>query len=160
MKNIFKYLTFFKILFLLSACIYHQKAIKDSIPNVESIDGVQSIKNYTEGNDKIYYLSCQSLYIQSKDMPSMIAQAKYLLNHPRISVLIIGDTIDTGSPEYDFVLGWQYAQAAANIFLEQGVLPNKINVISYGGGISNDLWHNKDTKLLNNRVILHYYENS
>lgn len=112
------------------------------------------------GKDQIYYISDQSIYIQSKDMPAMVAQAKYLLDHPQIAVLISGDTGDIGSPEYDFALGWQYAQAAANILLQQGVLPNQINVVSYGGGKSTDLWHNRDARSLNKRVILHYYEKS
>jgi peptidoglycan-associated lipoprotein len=112
------------------------------------------------GEDQVYYILANSTYIQLKDRPSIIAQAKYLRDHPASKALLIGNTDTCGSQAYNFALGWQYAQGLANILLAQGVLPKQINVVSYGKENPIDLWHNKEAGSLNRRVVLHYYENS
>jgi len=161
-KNIFKFLLIFTLFFLLAACATHYKTtpLSDSNTAPAFSFAQPSTSNLQGGEDQVYYIPEYSIYIQSKDIPSITAQAKYLLAHPQITVLIIGNTDNIGSLEYTFALGWQYAQAVANMLLQQGVLPNQINVVSYGKEKPTDLWHNEGARSLNRRVILHYYGNS
>jgi len=106
--------------------------------------------------NQTYYFNKNQINVRSADMISLIKQANYLVKHPNISVILIGNTDERGSHAYNLALGWKRVQSAADILMQQGVLPKQIEMISYGEENPASLWHNDKSWALNRRVNLIY----
>ncbi|OGT98796.1 MAG: peptidoglycan-associated lipoprotein, partial [Gammaproteobacteria bacterium RIFOXYB2_FULL_38_6] len=109
--------------------------------------------------NQAYYFDRDQINVKSSDMSSLIKQADYLVKHPNVSVIIIGNTDERGSHEYNLALGWKRAQSVANVLMQQGVLPKQIDMISYGEEMPANLWHNEKAWAANRRVDLIYTDN-
>lgn len=88
--------------------------------------------NTIPGANQKYYFDFDRSDVHQSDMPSIMAQAHYLLSHPSAHIRIEGNTDSRGSREYNIALGEHRAVAVANILELQGVSKHQIDVISYG----------------------------
>lgn len=88
--------------------------------------------NTIPGANQKYYFDFDKSDVHQSDMPSIMAQAHYLMQHPSARVRIEGNTDARGSHEYNIALGERRAVAVANVLELQGVSKGQIDVISYG----------------------------
>lgn len=91
-----------------------------------------------------------------KYLPSVHAQAKYLVNHPGARVLIAGHTDERGSREYNIALGERRANTVADIMRMEGVNRSQIRVVSYGKERPVALSHDDESNAQNRRDEVTY----
>jgi len=60
------------------------------------------------------------------------ANAKYLLEHPKVKVEIQGNCDERGTNEYNMALGMKRALEVKKILIKFGIEESRINVISFG----------------------------
>lgn len=83
-------------------------------------------------HNQIYYFAFNDSSVNPKYVPSIEAQAKYLVSHPGARILIAGNTDDRGSSEYNIALGEHRANSVAEIMQMAGVSMSQVRVVSYG----------------------------
>lgn len=67
------------------------------------------------------------------DAREILAQnARWLLQHPTVKILIEGHCDERNTNEYNLALGWRRANAAKDYLVSLGVSPDRISTISYG----------------------------
>lgn len=67
------------------------------------------------------------------DARELLAQnARWLLQHPSIKILIEGHCDERNTNEYNLALGWRRANAAKDYLVSLGVAADRISTISYG----------------------------
>ncbi len=93
---------------------------------------IGSGSNTIPGANQKYYFDFDKSDVHQSDMPSVMAQAHYLMSHPSAHIRIEGNTDSRGSREYNIALGERRAVSVANILELQGVGKNQITVISFG----------------------------
>ena len=59
-------------------------------------------------------------------------KARWLRNHPNVSVVIEGHCDERGSDEYNLALGDRRAKSAKDFLVDLGVDPSRMTTISYG----------------------------
>ena len=79
-----------------------------------------------------YYFSFDKSEIRPQDKPAILANANYLLAHPKAHILLEGHTDPRGSREYNVGLGERRANAVLAMLKAHGVNPSQIRVVSYG----------------------------
>lgn len=82
--------------------------------------------------NQLYFFDFDKDTVHAEYLPSLSAQANYLIAHPRAKILLIGDTDERGSREYNIALGNRRALAVRNQLQMDGVSPNQIRWVSYG----------------------------
>lgn len=107
-------------------------------------------------HDQTYYFAFNSSDVEQKYVPSIQAQAKYLMSHPSAHIMIAGNTDDRGSSEYNIALGERRANAVAEIMQMAGVSMDQIRVVSYGKEKPAALGHDEASFSLNRRDELTY----
>ncbi len=112
--------------------------------------------NTIPGANQKYYFDFDKSDVHQSDMPSIMAQAHYLISHPSAHIRIEGNTDARGSREYNIALGERRADAVANILELQGVGKNQIDVISYGDEKPVALGNSEDDYAQNRRDDLIY----
>lgn len=120
----------------------------------QDVEGV----NYTTKapHDQIYYFEFNMSDVKPKYLPSIQAQARYLVAHPSAHILIAGNTDERGSREYNVALGERRANSVAEIMRLAGVPSQQIRVVSYGQERPASLGHDESAYSLNRRVELTY----
>ncbi len=63
---------------------------------------------------------------------ALAADAAYLKSHPNLHVVVAGYADERGTAEYNLALGEKRAQAARDALIFNGVLPDQLDVVSYG----------------------------
>lgn len=81
---------------------------------------------------RIYYFDFDSNVVHEDDKPAIIANADYLVAHPKVKALLEGHTDPRGSREYNIGLGERRAKAVAEILVSKGVSPSQLRIVSYG----------------------------
>ncbi|MCS7182763.1 MAG: peptidoglycan-associated lipoprotein Pal [Thermoanaerobaculum sp.] len=67
------------------------------------------------------------------DAREVLAQnARWLLQHPNLKILIEGHCDERNTNEYNLALGWRRAHAAKDYLVSLGVSAERISTISYG----------------------------
>ena len=107
-------------------------------------------------HNQTYYFAFNSSDVDQKYVPSIEAQAKYLMAHPGAHSMIAGNTDDRGSSEYNIALGERRANAVAEIMQMTGASMNQIRVVSYGKEKPVALGHDDASFSLNRRDELTY----
>ena len=107
-------------------------------------------------HDQIYYFAFNDSGVDSKYVPSIEAQAKYLMANPGARILIAGNTDDRGSSEYNIALGERRANSVAEVMQMTGASMNQIRIISYGKEKPAALGHDDASYSLNRRDELTY----
>jgi peptidoglycan-associated lipoprotein len=115
-------------------------------------------KSYTTKapHNQIYYFTFDDSRVESKYIPSIEAQARYLVEHPGAKILITGHTDARGSREYNVGLGERRAHSVVDILRLAGVPARQIRVVSYGKERLAVLGDDEQAHRYNRRVELTY----
>ena len=81
---------------------------------------------------KTVYFPFNSFGLNSKAQQVAKENVAYLLKHPKVTVVLAGNTDPRGSQEYNFHLGQRRANAVLNYFLSEGVPQSQMCTVSYG----------------------------
>lgn len=118
----------------------------------------ETINSLKAPSNQTYYFDFDSNVVRQSDYQAMGIQAKYLASHPNAKIRLEGNTDARGSREYNIGLGWRRDQAVARILEQQGVLPNQIDMVSYGKERPAVIGDDERAYHLNRRVNLVYEE--
>ena len=83
-------------------------------------------------NIKDVFFDFDRSIIRAAEVPTAQGDARFLLQHPNVRVLIEGHCDDRGSEEYNLALGSSRAESVRESLLQQGVSADHIKTISYG----------------------------
>lgn len=158
------------VLAILSACSSHSGANggagsgefdganSQGLGGQSGFSGEENGTTYTTKapHDQTYYFGFNDSSVNPKYVPSIQAQAKYLMANPGAHILIAGNTDDRGSSEYNIALGERRANSVAEIMQMTGTSMNQIRVISYGKEKPVALGHDDASYSLNRRDELTY----
>lgn len=131
-----------------SACTHTKKNMDSASGMGDANDGSSQVAgvgdNASYGSDNAaggsasagmkdtYYFDFDRSDVREGDLPSIYAQANYLMSHPNAKIILEGHTDPRGSREYNVGLGERRANAIAAILRNKGVNPNQIRILSYG----------------------------
>jgi peptidoglycan-associated lipoprotein len=151
---------------ILSACSTPLTDEGDGVKSYEqSVDRVRTVgvalpdqfeqSSLNVGN-QIYYFDFDQSTVYDNDLASIKVQARYLAEHPEVTVLLTGNTDERGSREYNIGLGQRRAQSVANLLLTYGVEKRQIALVSYGAEKPRAFGHSEEDYSKNRRVELQY----
>lgn len=106
--------------------------------------------------NQVYLFAFDNSQLDRKYLPSLNAQAGYLMKHPGASIMLAGHTDPRGSREYNIALGERRANAVAQLFRLAGVPKKQIRVVSYGEERPVAFGSDEASYRLNRRVELTY----
>lgn len=106
--------------------------------------------------NQTYHFDFDKSEVHPEYLPSINAQAQYLVAHPTARVLIEGHTDSRGSREYNIALGERRAKSIANALMLQGVKKEQIRIVSYGAERPVALGNTEEAYRLNRRANLIY----
>lgn len=84
------------------------------------------------------------------------AHAQFLLENPKINVVVEGHADERGTPEYNISLGERRANAVAKYLQALGIPAAQISIVSYGEEKPIDLGHGENAYAKNRRAVLVY----
>lgn len=84
------------------------------------------------------------------------AHAQFLLENPKVIVVVEGHTDERGTPEYNISLGERRANAVARYLQALGVPASQMNIVSYGEEKPLVLGHTEEDYKKNRRAVLIY----
>ena len=112
---------------------------KNIFKQTNDLNNKKSILAENPLNDPNSIMSMRSVYfaynkyqINSLYMPLIYEHANFLNHHPKIKIVIEGNTDERGSHEYNLALGQKRAVALKEILMLKGVANDQIETISYG----------------------------
>ncbi len=108
----------------------------------------------------VIYFMFDSSEVQPVFAEVVTAHAQYLVEHSSQRVVLEGHADERGSPEYNVALSERRAKAVARMFEMQGVLPEQIEIISYGEMKPSEEGHDQAAWQLNRRVEITYQAQS
>jgi len=167
-KKIVQVLALGAVIALLGACSSNKGGANGAAgydgANAQGLGGQASFAGEEEGktyttkapHNQIYYFAFDDSSVNPKYVPSIEAQAKYLISHPGAHILIAGNTDERGSSEYNIALGERRANSVAEIMRMTGASMNQIRVVSYGKEKPVALGHDDASFSLNRRAELTY----
>jgi len=84
--------------------------------------------------------------------------AKFILAHPELQILVEGHCDERGTQEYNLNLGQKRADAVREYLISKGVPPDQLHTISYGEERPLDPGHNEAAWAKNRRVQFQVYQ--
>lgn len=114
-------------------------------------DGAGSARGLAK---RTYYFDFNSYVVRDEDKPAILANADYLVAHPRARIILEGHTDPRGSREYNVALGEHRANAVFDMMKGRGVNPNQIRVVSYGAERPAVPGHSEQDFQLDRRVVI------
>jgi peptidoglycan-associated lipoprotein len=81
--------------------------------------------------DRVYF-EFDKYEIRDDARPLLDAQAVWLRRYPMVRVRIEGNTDELGTREYNFALGARRANSVMQYLAGHGVVPSRIDTVSYG----------------------------
>lgn len=103
---------------------------------------------------RTYYFDFNSYVVRDEDKPAILANADYLVAHPRARIILEGHTDPRGSREYNVALGEHRANAVLDMMKGRGVNPNQVRVVSYGAERPAVPGHTEQDFQLDRRVVI------
>ncbi len=79
-----------------------------------------------------FYFASNEYELRNDDITELSQHAKYLVNNPKMKVNITGHADKSGSMEYNQKLAMKRADYVAKFLVQQGVMPEQINIYSQG----------------------------
>lgn len=118
-------------------------AVEADMPGMDMMEQVQSketessiIENVAEiipqPETLQFHFALNEYELRDDDLDELKMHAKYLASHPEMRLKIIGHTDKSGSAEYNQRLAMKRADHVAKILVQQGVMPEQINIYSQG----------------------------
>jgi peptidoglycan-associated lipoprotein len=132
------------------------KAIVSGAGDISNFPNDEANTNPLQVGNQTYYFDFDKSAIQSTDIPSLKIQARYLINHPQTKILIIGNTDERGSREYNIGLGLRRALSVAHFLRAEGVNKDQILTVSYGAEKPVAFGHSEADYGKNRRANLQY----
>ncbi len=83
-------------------------------------------------NVKDVFFAYDKYDLRSDDQSAVSADANFLLQHPKITILIEGHCDERGSEEYNMGLGENRAESVKSALVQHGVSADRIKLISFG----------------------------
>ena len=84
------------------------------------------------GLSKVVYFGFDQFHLNAASKKIADQNAKYLLQNPKVKVVLSGNTDPRGSQEYNFHLGKRRVNAVYDYLASQGVPKNQMCTVSYG----------------------------
>ncbi len=106
--------------------------------------------------NQVYLFAFDNSSVKKKYLPSINAQAKYLLSHHGASILLAGHTDHKGSREYNVALGERRAKGVSELLKLKGVPKKQVRIVSYGKERPVAFGDDKEADRLNRRVEMTY----
>lgn len=107
-------------------------------------------------SNRVFYFPYDSAEISTEDRETLSAHARYLSEHPEISVVVEGHADERGSREYNLALGERRGQSVEQLLLLQGTSKDQLELISFGEERPVAMGHDESAWRLNRRVELLY----
>jgi len=101
-------------------------------PPREQLPQDQAEPSVPQPDTLAFYFATNDSKVQQADFEKLIAHAKYLMQHPDMSLRISGHTDQSGSADYNRWLARQRAEAVARVLIEYGVQASQVHVESLG----------------------------
>lgn len=161
--------------FALAACSTHKKSQDDAAINdanaaysgddaqsaglgEESGFGDDAASGRTASNGRVFYFDFDSNVVRDEYKPAIDRNARNLVAHSNMKVLVEGHTDPRGSREYNIGLGERRARAVAEMLTAKGVNPAQVRVISYGAEKLATPGHTEADYQQDRRVVLVYLQ--
>lgn len=109
-------------------------------------------------NQKVVHFAYDDSRLTLQDERVLNVHAKYMLDHPNISLTVKGHTDDRGGREYNILLGERRAQSVSRFLETKGVPSTRLSVVSYGKEQPVNLESNEAAWAENRRAELVYGE--
>lgn len=106
--------------------------------------------------DRVIYFSYDSAQLDSRSIAVVHEHARYLRDNPQTRVVLEGHTDERGSRDYNVGLGERRAYSVRNVFIEQGVNPAQLRVLSYGEERPAAFCSNEECYAKNRRAVIIY----
>ncbi|OJA00174.1 peptidoglycan-associated lipoprotein [Rickettsiella grylli] len=106
--------------------------------------------------DQTYHFDFNQSFVREEDKPSLQIQAHYLISHPQTKILIVGNTDERGSREYNIGLGQRRALSVERFLIANGVSKKQILTVSYGAEKPVAFGHSEADYAKNRRADLQY----
>jgi peptidoglycan-associated lipoprotein len=103
-----------------------------------------------------YFFPFDSHVISKEYDANLNAQAKYLVDHRDVKILLAGHTDERGSREYNIALGERRSQSVKQVLQADGVDASQIKTVSYGEEKPLVSGHTEEDYRQNRRVELSY----
>jgi peptidoglycan-associated lipoprotein len=105
---------------------------------------------------RVFYFDFNSSELSAEDREALSYHARFLSEFPNVSLVLEGHADERGSREYNLALGERRAKAIERILHLEGVVPEQVQVISFGEERPVALGHDDESWRLNRRVELLY----
>lgn len=109
-------------------------------------------------NQKVVHFAYDDSRLTQTDERVLNVHAKYMLDHPNISMRVMGHTDERGGREYNIALGERRAQSVGRFLETKGVPANRLAIVSYGKEQPISLESNDVAWAKNRRAELEYEE--
>ena len=121
-------------------------------PPENEVQGTQADLVSSVG-DRVYY-GYDSAELTAEARETLEQQAEWLRTYPDLSVTIEGHADERGTREYNLALGERRANAAKNYLVALGIVPGRLEVVSYGKERPAVLGSNPAAWARNRRAVL------
>jgi peptidoglycan-associated lipoprotein len=105
---------------------------------------------------RVFYFEFNSAELSESDRDALATHARLLNEKRDVTVVLEGHADDRGSREYNLALGERRAKVIERVLTLQGVLPQQIQVVSFGEERPQAFGHDEESWRLNRRVQLLY----
>ena len=99
---------------------------------VQGVGAAGAAASGIAGLSKTVYFGFDQFHLNATGKKVADQNAKYLLQNPKVKVLLSGNTDPRGSQEYNFHLGKRRANAVYDYLASQGVPKSQMCTVSYG----------------------------
>ncbi len=103
---------------------------------------------------RTYYFDFDKYDVREADKSAVLANADWLIAHPKSRIILEGHTDPRGSREYNIALGENRAKSVLELLQSRGVNPNQIRVVSYGSERPAASGHSDQDFQLDRRAII------
>ncbi len=103
-----------------------------TLPPVSAAQGPEDINDLIARNVKDIFFGYDDYKLNSEQSGIVTSDAKFLAQHPEVTIVIEGHCDERGSEEYNLALGDNRAQSVKSELVKLGVKPDQIKLISYG----------------------------
>lgn len=100
--------------------------------NIADLQETPNTQQFRDETPSVVYFLLDSSDLTADARQNLTEQANWLVEHPRVLVVIEGRCDERGTREYNLALGERRAMAARNYLMAQGVSSDRIRIISYG----------------------------
>ena len=78
------------------------------------------------------YFDYDSYAVRNDQVVRIEANARFLREHPALSIVVQGHADERGSTDYNLALGDSRANAVKSALIHEGIAESRLSVISYG----------------------------